>query len=583
MTGHDMAPISVNNFLELVQRSKLVEPSKYKKGVAACMKKHGGELPDDVNIVADDFIEQGLLTRWHCDKLFDRKHRGFFLGKYKLLGHIGSGGMSAVYLADHTMMNQRRAIKVLPKSRLNEASYRERFIREAQVTASLDHPNIVRAFDIDSENDNHYIVMEYIEGQDLQQLVSPDEPLDFETAAFYIAQAAEGLAHAHDMELIHRDVKPANIIIAPGNVVKILDLGLALPTQDEYSLTVAHNENVLGTADYLAPEQALNSHSVDERADIYALGCVLYYCLCGHPPFPEGSLAQRILKHQTQMPVSLRTVRPDVPTELADICWKMIQKDPDDRHATAAEVADDLIAWLQSRGFRPDEEKQTSNRLAIAGASTARNRVGGSSADSRGKIKTGSAGPGSGGSSRRSSPKPSTDKTLEETVSNKLGDTNAGLQTATADGPSDSEVARKSSLLRAQPLDFDEDDAPEVTPEVTPEESNLFTMKTGGAAAGSPASIAIHSESDRGVGQRVSRRSTKKQGVPVVVWVVVAIVVAVVLIGVAVLATNMGGGSGPQEPSIRDTSEWSAPLDANGPQADAWANVQTPSLNRAST
>ncbi|MCR9118084.1 MAG: protein kinase, partial [bacterium] len=185
-----MAPISVNNFLELVQRSKLVEPSKYKKGVAACMKKHGGELPDDVNIVADDFIEQGLLTRWHCDKLFDRKHRGFFLGKYKLLGHIGSGGMSAVYLADHTMMNQRRAIKVLPKSRLNEASYRERFIREAQVTASLDHPNIVRAFDIDSENDNHYIVMEYIEGQDLQQLVSPDEPLDFETAAFYIAQAA---------------------------------------------------------------------------------------------------------------------------------------------------------------------------------------------------------------------------------------------------------------------------------------------------------------------------------------------------------------------------------------------------------
>ncbi|MFM8401077.1 MAG: protein kinase domain-containing protein, partial [Pirellula sp.] len=159
------------------------------------------------------------------------------------------------------------AVKVLPKSKLGKTSYLERFQREAKAIASLSHPNIVRAYDIDHEKDTHYIVMEYIEGVDLQILVKKHGPLPYALVADYIAQAAHGLQHAHDQGLIHRDVKPANFLINTDGVIKVLDLGLALfQNQDDASLTMEYNDKVLGTADYLAPEQALNSHTVDNRA-----------------------------------------------------------------------------------------------------------------------------------------------------------------------------------------------------------------------------------------------------------------------------------------------------------------------------
>ena len=157
----------------------------------------------------------------------------------------------------------------------------------------------MRCYDVDNEGDTHYIVMEFIEGKDLNTIVKQEGPLPLELACNYIAQSAEGLEHAHENGLIHRDVKPANLLVDTKGIVKILDLGLALFSDNERaSLTVEHNENVLGTADYLAPEQAVNSHKVDHRADIYGLGCSLYFLLTGHPPFPEGTLAQRIAKHQ---------------------------------------------------------------------------------------------------------------------------------------------------------------------------------------------------------------------------------------------------------------------------------------------
>ncbi len=156
--------------------------------------------------------------------------------------------------------------------------------------------------------------MEYVEGRDLQQMVKQQGPLDYASAAEYIRQAAEGLAHAHQAGLIHRDVKPANLLVDRKNVVKVLDLGLARFTdEDRASLTVQYDENVLGTADYLAPEQAIDSHGVDARADIYSLGCSLYYLLTGHPPFPDGTLPQRLMAHQKQPPPSIRLDRPRCP------------------------------------------------------------------------------------------------------------------------------------------------------------------------------------------------------------------------------------------------------------------------------
>ena len=287
-----MAKPKVDAFLDLLRRSGLVEKGRLNAVLVELKEQSGGEPISDTDFVADRIVQSGLITRWQADKLLEGRHKGFFLGKYKLLDHLGTGGMSSVYLAEHVLMQRRVAIKVLPKDRVDDSSYLARFHREAQAAAALDHHNIVRAYDVDNDGNNHYFVMEYVDGRDLQRIVKEDGPLSYVAAAEYIRQAAEGLAHAHQAGLIHRDVKPANLLVDQKNVVKVLDLGLARFTDEsKASLTVAFDENVLGTADYLAPEQALNSHGVDARADIYGLGCSMYFLLTGHPPFPRRHVA----------------------------------------------------------------------------------------------------------------------------------------------------------------------------------------------------------------------------------------------------------------------------------------------------
>lgn len=346
-----MTKVTTSKFLDLVRRSALVDEGRLNSFLEKTTKEHGESVLEDQDRLAGLMIEAGLLTRWQADKLLAGKHRGFRLGKYKLLGQIGKGGMSQVYLAEHELMKRRVAIKVLPRNRVNDSSYLERFRLEARAVAKLDDPNIVRAYDIDNEGDVHYIVMEYVDGQDLHQIVAAQGPLDYDTAADYIAQVANGLQHAHEMGLVHRDIKPANCLVDRHNTVKLLDLGLAKLTEDDQaSLTMANEENVLGTADYLAPEQALDSHGADCRSDIYSLGCTLYFLLTGSPPFPEGSISERLLKHQTARPESIYKFRPDAPPSLVEICETMMAKKPDDRFQSAGEVAEQLKSWLAERG-----------------------------------------------------------------------------------------------------------------------------------------------------------------------------------------------------------------------------------------
>ncbi len=350
--------VSVAQFLDLLRRSGLVEAQRLDDALAEIDAEADAEQLDDVQYVSSQLIKRYILTVWHARQLLKGRYKGFFLRQYKILGHLGSGGMSTVYLAEHSLMQRRVAVKVLPRKRREKSIYLERFVREAQAIASLDHPNIVRAYDFDHEGDIHYIVMEYFPGSNLQEIIEKEGKIPFSRIVNILRQVADALAHAHEIGVVHRDVKPSNILVNTQGDTKILDLGLALLDEKLYEGRITHiQENtILGTADYVAPEQAIDSHNVDARADIYALGGVLYFCLTGHPPFPDGSVSKRLLAHQQREPASILIDRPDAPGDLVDICRKMMSKRPDDRHQSAMDVAQDLENWLIEHGYAEPTE-----------------------------------------------------------------------------------------------------------------------------------------------------------------------------------------------------------------------------------
>ncbi|MCA9187821.1 MAG: serine/threonine-protein kinase [Pirellulaceae bacterium] len=357
-----MVKVNADTFIEIVRRSGLVPSDSFAQFLDR-LEASGYSIDEaDPADIAQRLVATELINEWHARNLLKGKYKGFKLGKYTLLGHIGSGGMSNVFLARHPVMHRLVAVKVLPKGKVSNPNYLERFQREARAAAALDHPNIVRAYDIDQDGSTHYIIMEYVDGRDFQRLVTEDGRLDAETAAEYIRQVAVGLDHAHRSGLIHRDIKPANCLVDKSGVVKILDMGLAKFSEESLaSISAVYNDRVVGTADYLAPEQAVNSQTVDTRADIYSLGCTLYFLLTGHPPFPTGTIAERLLKHQKDEPVSIRSERNDVPATLVDICQRMMIKSPERRIQTASLVMEELTNWLAARGVNvPGAQREPS-------------------------------------------------------------------------------------------------------------------------------------------------------------------------------------------------------------------------------
>jgi serine/threonine protein kinase len=336
---------TIEEFLAVTRKSGLVDAARLDEAVKDWPDR-SQPLPEEL---VQRLIDTALLTKWQTDQLRKGRSKGFTLGKYTLRGLIGAGGMSSVYLAEHATLHNLAAIKVLPVKRVDKSSYLARFEREAQAAARLSHPNIVRAFDLGTADTIHYIAMEYVDGIDLHQKVKRDGPLPLRDAVDAVRQAALGLHYAHEEGFVHRDIKPANLIVDKRGTVKILDLGLAFAgSEEEDSLTREHNEKVLGTADYLAPEQARDSHAADRRSDIYALGCTLYYLLVGKPPFAKGTLAERIQAHLHQPPANLLVDAPGVPPAIADLYFRMLEKHPDARPQTAKEIAESLDAWLRS-------------------------------------------------------------------------------------------------------------------------------------------------------------------------------------------------------------------------------------------
>ncbi|MBA4064470.1 MAG: hypothetical protein C0501_12300 [Isosphaera sp.] len=343
------APASVPEFLDLVRRSGLLPEGRLDevldRGRAA------GTLPTTVDAAAALLVRESLLTFFQAKQLKLGRYKRFTIGsKYRLLELIGAGGMGAVYLCEHTLMRRLVALKVLPVEKLEDRSNEERFYREARAVAALDHPNIVRAYDIDHYEKLHFLVMEYVDGTSLQEVVAryamEKRWFDPVRAAHYVAQSAVGMQHAHELGMVHRDIKPGNLLLDRTGVIKVLDMGLArFFNKQQDSVTEKYDDKcVLGTADYLAPEQAV-SNMVDIRADIYALGGTLYFMLTGQTPFPDGTIAAKLVAHQTREPRPVESFRADVPAGILAVLRKMMAKDPADRYQLPIEVADALGEW----------------------------------------------------------------------------------------------------------------------------------------------------------------------------------------------------------------------------------------------
>jgi serine/threonine-protein kinase len=286
--------------------------------------------------------------------------------RYQIISQIGVGGMGVVYKAEDRFMGRTVALKTVARRYTANASALERFRREVRAAAKLNHQNIVTAHDTGEANGLHFLIMEFVDGISLDRLVQKKGPLPIATACQCIRQAAHGLQHAFEQHMVHRDIKPHNLMVTRKGQIKVLDFGLArvaaeadlppLPGGTPHpDRTVTSPSLVMGTPDYLAPEQARNAHSVDIRADIYALGCVFYYLLAAKPPFARlGTALEKMLAHVQDAPEPLRTLRPEVPTEIADIVTRMMAKNPAERFATPAEVASAIKPFTRAEAIIDD-------------------------------------------------------------------------------------------------------------------------------------------------------------------------------------------------------------------------------------
>jgi serine/threonine protein kinase len=305
---------------------------------------------------------------------------GFFIGGYKILDRVGKGhmGVGGVYKALHHL-GQIVALKILPASKASNPHTLARFQREARLLLQLDHPNIVRAFQVGEAHGVHYLVMEYLEGETLQEVLQRRGRLPWQEAVRLIHQAFQGLQHLHERHMVHRDLKPANLMLVDGReseketeesrrdnddttwdaTLKILDIGLGRELFDENApegqieTQITQEGSVLGTPDYMAPEQARDASSADIRADIYSLGCVLYHCITGQPPFPDSNIMSQMVRHAMEPPRPLREFVPEIPPMLQAVMDTLLAKQPDQRYATPAAADAALQPLLSTRGARP--------------------------------------------------------------------------------------------------------------------------------------------------------------------------------------------------------------------------------------
>jgi serine/threonine protein kinase/DNA-binding response OmpR family regulator len=325
----------------------------------------------DADVVAQRLIASGKLTPFQATAVFERHFDELVIGNYQVLDRLGAGGMGTVYKARHRRMKRVVAIKVLTRTASQSDKFVQRFQREVEAVARLSHPNIVMAHDADEAEAGHFLVMEFVNGRDLASAVKAAGPLPIPDAVDCILQAARALDYAHRQGIIHRDIKPANLLRDESGVVKVADLGLARfndtlsqPASEASSLTQAGT--IMGTADFMPPEQAMGLSNVDHRADIYSLGCTLHFLLIGHPPFDGQTIMAILLKHRDGAIPSLCAARKGVPAALDQVFQRMLAKKPEDRFASMAEVIAALESILPGPQSPPPALHQSPDEQAAA-------------------------------------------------------------------------------------------------------------------------------------------------------------------------------------------------------------------------
>ncbi|MCC7422806.1 MAG: protein kinase [Planctomycetaceae bacterium] len=363
---------ALSEFFENLRRSRLMRSQAFQTMRSRVMTE--GQMT--AREFAESLVESGILTRWQADRLLVGK-AGFQLGKYRLIDRIGAGGMAVVLKAQQKDLNRTVAIKILARTLLKRDDAMKRFFREIHAASVLEHPNIVRALDSNCIDGVPFLVMEYVEGRDLHSIVSQRGPLSIAWACEFVRQAALGLQHAYERDIIHRDIKPANLLVtrrSPADplTVKILDFGLAKfasDTPDTGSITAAHQ--IFGTVDFISPEQARSARSADIRSDIFSLGCTFYYMLSGRPPFPGETAMEKLTARIADGPISIRSLRSDVPPEVEAVLLRMLARDPAARFQTPSEVAqalEPLAAAIDAAADTPLSRRPNDERTPLPAA-----------------------------------------------------------------------------------------------------------------------------------------------------------------------------------------------------------------------